>query len=66
MRRVVIAASETMRPSRWVYEIVLADHALAVADQVIEMSNTCGAIGTASHPATQLSPVGVEHAILER
>jgi hypothetical protein len=46
-------------------EVVLADHALAVGDQVSEHIEHLRRNGNRVHPATQLSPVGVEHAILE-
>jgi hypothetical protein len=47
-------------------EIILADDALAVADQVSEQVEHLRRDGHRLRPATQFPAVGVEHAILEQ
>src|SRR4029077_6440398 len=47
-------------------EIILADDALPVADQVIEQVEDLGCDGDDVRPATQLAPVGVERESLEK
>jgi hypothetical protein len=46
-------------------QIVLADDALTIADQILEKIEHLRRDGNRLRPATQLPPVGVEHAILE-
>ena len=46
-------------------QVVLADDALPVADQVIEEVEDLWRNGDHLHPATQFAPVGVEYIVLE-
>jgi hypothetical protein len=65
-RRVVTAASETLRPFQMaLIKVVLADDALPVADQVVEQVEYLWRDGDQVRTATQLTPVGVECVPLE-
>ena len=46
-------------------QIILADDALAVADQILQKVENLGSTGIADRLAAQLAPVGVERVILE-
>ena len=65
-RRVVSAASDTLRPFQMaLMKVVFADHTLPVPDQVIEQVEYLWRDGDDVRSAMQLAPVSVECVLLE-